>query len=159
VIHALPVRNVVSVSLDQALPTPAGAGAETDEPSEESVLPRWMGASAAARTAGEAFHLQFSTGETVSVTGTGLVGRRPLPQPAEYFDHLIQINDVGMSVSKSHLEFGQDEGRFWVSDRYSANGTVIRRPGETAVRCEPGRRYLVPRGSQVEIAEQFFMVG
>jgi hypothetical protein len=63
-----------------------------------------------------------------------------------------------MSVSKSHLEFGQDQGRLWVSDRYSANGTVIRRPGEAAVRCEPGRRYLVPRGSRVEIAEQFLMV-
>ena len=26
------------------------------------------------------------------------------------------------------------------------------------VRCEPGRRYLVPRGSRVELAEQFFSV-
>lgn len=104
------------------------------------------------------FVLQFSTGETVSVAGTGLVGRRPLPQPAEHFDHLIQIADVGMSVSKSHLEFGQHEGELWISDRYSGNGTVIRRPGEAALRCEPGRRYLVPRGSRVEVADQFFVV-
>jgi len=152
VIHALPVPTVVSVPLDQARPTP------TDGEADESGTPLWMGASAAPAAPGERFQLQFSTGETVAVSGTGLLGRRPLPQPAEYFDHLIQINDVGMSVSKSHLEFGQDQGRLWVSDRYSANGTVIRRPGETAVRCEPGRRYLVPRGSRVEIAEQFFMV-
>ncbi|TFD72872.1 zinc ribbon domain-containing protein [Cryobacterium fucosi] len=104
------------------------------------------------------FVLQFSTGETVSAPGTGLIGRRPLPQPTERFDTLVQVNDLGMSVSKSHLEFGQHDGEFWVSDRYSGNGTIIRRADSTSVRCEPGRRYLVPRGSRVEIADQFFMV-
>lgn len=117
-----------------------------------------MSAAAPERPDGERFQLQVSTGETVWVAGTGLLGRRPLPQPSEHFDQLIQINDTGMSVSKSHLEFGQDEGRLWVSDRFSANGTIIRRPDGSAVRCEPGRRYLVPKGSRVEIAEQFFMV-
>ncbi len=104
------------------------------------------------------FVLQFSTGETVSTHGTGLIGRRPLPQPTERFDTLVQVNDLGMSVSKSHLEFGQHEGEFWVSDRFSGNGTIVRRPDSTSIRCEPGRRYLVPRGSRVEIADQFFMV-
>ncbi|HZK59026.1 MAG TPA: FHA domain-containing protein, partial [Cryobacterium sp.] len=105
-----------------------------------------------------AFELQFSTGENIRVTGSGLIGRRPLPQPSEYFDHLIQIMDAGMSVSKSHLEFGQHDGEFWVNDRFSGNGTVIRRPDEAAVRCEPGRRYLVLRGSRVDIADQFFVL-
>ena len=104
------------------------------------------------------FTLQFSTGETVSVRGTGLIGRRPLPQPAEVFDHLIQITDLGMSVSKSHLEFGQHEGEFWVNDRFSGNGTIVRRAQAPALRCEPGRRYLVARGARVEIGDQFFMV-
>lgn len=172
IIHALP-RQVVSVPLEQALPVAAPAEplsqagpletdrleVETGEPDPlEAEERRWMASSATARPEGERFQLQFSTGETVSVAGTGLLGRRPLPQPSEFFDHLIQINDVGMSVSKSHLEFGQEQGRLWVSDRFSANGTVIRRPDEAAVRCEPGRRYLVPRGTRVEIAEQFFVV-
>jgi hypothetical protein len=104
------------------------------------------------------FVLQFSTGETVSVQGTGLIGRRPLPQPTEYFDVLVQINDLGRSVSKSHLEFGQHDGEFWVSDRFSGNGTIIRRADAVSVRCEPGRRYLVPRGSRVDIADQFFIL-
>ncbi|WP_104193904.1 FHA domain-containing protein [Cryobacterium sp. M25] len=104
------------------------------------------------------FVLQFSTGETISALGTGLIGRRPLPQPTERVDILVQINDLGRSVSKSHLEFGQHDGEFWVSDRYSGNGTIIRRPDAVAVRCEPGRRYLVPRGSRVEIADQFFIL-
>lgn len=104
------------------------------------------------------FVLQFSTGETISALGTGLIGRRPLPQPTEHVDILVQINDLGRSVSKSHLEFGQHDGEFWVSDRFSGNGTIIRRPDTVAVRCEPGRRYLVPRGSRVDIADQFFIL-
>jgi len=127
---------------------------EPDEPSEG-----WAPAEPyPAGTAGATFDLQFSTGEGALVSGSGLLGRRPLPQPSEVFDQLIQISDSGMSVSKSHLEFGQEDGEFWVSDRFSGNGTIILRPGESAVRCEPGRRYRVPRGTRVEIADQFFIL-
>jgi len=112
-----------------------------------------------AAAGGGAFMLQFSTGEDLEVRGTGLIGRRPMPQPSEHFDRLVQIIDPGMSVSKTHLEFGQHDGELWVSDRFSGNGTVIRRPDATMVRCEPGRRYLVPRGSRVEIGDQYFQVG
>ncbi|MEC5148629.1 FHA domain-containing protein [Cryobacterium sp. GrIS_2_6] len=111
-----------------------------------------------APTAVGAFVLQFSTGEDLEVCGTGLIGRRPMPQPSEHFDRLVQIIDPGMSVSKTHLEFGQHDGELWVNDRFSGNGTVIRRPDATMVRCEPGRRYLVPRGSRVEIGDQYFQV-
>jgi hypothetical protein len=104
------------------------------------------------------YTLQFSTGESVSVRGTGLLGRRPLPQPTETFDHLVQITDPGMSVSKSHLEFGQEDGEFWVNDRFSGNGTVVRREAGPIVRCEPGRRYTVARGSRVDIGDQYFVV-
>ncbi|GAA1056376.1 hypothetical protein GCM10017608_28700 [Agromyces luteolus] len=104
------------------------------------------------------FVLTFTTGEVVTVHGTGLVGRRPLAEPGEAFDHLVQIVDRGLSVSKTHLEFGEHDGDLWVADRFSANGTVVRRPGEGGVRCEPGRRVLVPRGSRVEIGEQAFVV-
>ena len=73
--------------------------------------------------------LQFSTGESVTVRGTGLIGRNPAMEPGEYVDDLIAIVDEGKSVSKTHLEFGQEDGAFWVSDRFSTNGTVIRMPG------------------------------
>ena len=104
------------------------------------------------------FVLAFSTGETRTVFGTGLIGRKPLPQPGEAFDHLVQIADRTLSVSKTHLEFGQHDGVLWVADRFSGNGTIVRRPDDGALRCEPGRRYLVPRGSRVELAEQSFTV-
>jgi hypothetical protein len=104
------------------------------------------------------FVLTFSTGEVRTVFGTGLIGRKPLPQPGESFDQLVQIADHSLSVSKTHLEFGEHDGMLWIADRFSANGTVVRRPDDGALRCEPGRRYLVPRGSRVELAEQFFAV-
>lgn len=104
------------------------------------------------------FVLTFSTGETRTVFGSGLIGRRPLPQPGEVFDHLVQIADRSLSVSKTHVEFGEHDGTLWVADRFSGNGTIVRRLDDGAMRCEPGRRYLVPRGSRVELAEQFFIV-
>jgi hypothetical protein len=109
-------------------------------------------------THGERFVLQFSTGESVSVTGTGLLGRNPLPEPGEYFDAMIAISDPGKSVSKSHLEFGQDAGAFWVSDRFSGNGTVVREPDSPPKRCDAGKRYRIARGTRVDIGEQFFIV-
>jgi hypothetical protein len=112
----------------------------------------------AARRGGERYVLQFSTGESVVVAGTGLIGRNPAPEPGEYVDELVPIFDVGKSVSKSHIEFGQESGRFWISDRYSTNGTIVRQPDGQPVRCEPGKRYVIGRGSRVEMGEQFFIV-
>ncbi|MET0590178.1 MAG: zinc-ribbon domain-containing protein [Naasia sp.] len=104
------------------------------------------------------FTLHFSTGETVTVEGSGLIGRRPTAQPGEYFDEYIVVDDPGRSVSKTHLEFGQDGGAFWISDRFSANGTVVREPDRAPRLCPGGTRSRIARGSRVDIGEQFFLV-
>jgi predicted nucleic acid-binding Zn ribbon protein len=109
-------------------------------------------------TGGARFVLQFSTGESYTVLGSGLAGRNPRPEPGEYVDHLVVIADPGRSVSKTHFEFGQEAGVFWVSDRHSGNGSVIREPGTDARPCEPGRRYPVVRGTRIDIGEQFVVV-
>lgn len=110
------------------------------------------------RGGGDRFILQFSTGESVTVHGTGLLGRNPVTEPGEYVDQLVTIVDPGKSVSKTHLEFGQERGAFWVSDRYSGNGSIIREPESDPKRCDPGRRYRVVRGTRVDIGEQFFVI-
>lgn len=109
-------------------------------------------------TTGARFVLQFSTGESYTVLGSGIIGRNPMPEPGEAIDHIVTIVDPGRSVSKSHLEFGQDNGVFWVSDRHSGNGSVIREPGSEPRYCEPGRRYRVVRGTRIDIGEQFVVV-
>ncbi len=105
-----------------------------------------------------AFTLSFSTGETVRVGGTGLLGRRPVPQPGETFVQIVAIDDPGRSVSKTHLEFGLEGDELWLLDRYSGNGTIVRPPGGVVRQFEPGRRYRVARGSHVEIGDQYFDV-
>ena len=134
---------IISVPIPALVPVPVRpAAAVTNAPPAASTLP-----------SSAIFVLTFSTGQKVSVQGSGLIGRKPLPQPDEIFDDLIRVADADRSVSKTHLEFGQHDGEFWVSDRVSGNGTVIRRPGERAEPLEPGRRYVWPRGTRVEIAD------
>ncbi|MET4159690.1 zinc-ribbon domain-containing protein [Agromyces sp. PvR057] len=115
------------------------------------------GASARADATPPRFVLRFGTGEVRVVFGTGLIGRRPLPQPGEHFDHLVHVDDPSRSVSKTHLEFGTHDGTLWIADRFSANGTIVRR-SDDVIRCEPGRRYLVASGTVVELADQSFTV-
>ncbi|MER3389575.1 MAG: zinc ribbon domain-containing protein [Microcella sp.] len=107
---------------------------------------------------GHRFVLQFSTGESLTVTGSGLAGRHPRTEPGEYVDHLVTILDPGRSVSKTHFEFGNEQGVFWFSDRHSGNGSVIREPGAEPRLCEPGRRYRIVRGTRIDIGEQFVVV-
>jgi len=123
---------------------------DSDEIEQTLIVPR--------REAGERFVLQFSTGESITVFGSGLLGRNPTPQPSEYFDQLVSISDPGKSVSKTHLEFGQEAGAFWVSDRYSGNGSVVREPESAPRRLVAGKRYRIVRGTRVDIGEQFFVV-
>jgi hypothetical protein len=123
---------------------------DSDELEQTLIVPR--------RDTGERFVLQFSTGESITVFGSGLLGRNPTPQPTEYFDQLVSITDPGKSVSKTHLEFGQEAGAFWVSDRFSGNGSAVREPESPARRLVAGKRYRVVRGTRVDIGEQFFVI-
>jgi hypothetical protein len=143
----------------ELLAAPVASGARVDEEQvdeeqgdgEQTVL-------GSAHGSAHRFSLQFSTGESVAVFGTGLVGRNPRPEPREYFDHIVTISDPGKSVSKTHLEFGNEDGEFWVSDRVSGNGTSVLVPGTPIRRCEPTKRYFVARGGKVVIGDQFFTV-
>jgi len=138
----------------RTIPDPFPWGADVDDEDAEDIEATRLVSAAG----GDRFVLQFSTGESVTVSGAGLIGRNPAAQPGEYVDQLVSIFDVGKSVSKTHLEFGQEGGRFWVSDRYSTNGSVVRQPEAEPRRCEPGRRYFVVRGTRIDLGEQFFVV-
>jgi len=150
---ALPVRPAVSVS-PLVEPSVASVSSADDDIADleatRIVKPK--------RAGGERFILQFSTGESSTVQGTGLIGRNPIPEPGEYFDQLVRVVDPSRSVSKTHLEFGQDAGNFWILDRFSGNGTIVREPDAAAIRCQPDKRYRLMRGTRVEIGEQFFIV-
>ncbi|MFB2583574.1 FHA domain-containing protein [Herbiconiux liukaitaii] len=102
------------------------------------------------------YSLVFSTGESVRVSGSGLVGRNPTPLPGEHVDYLVQIVDPARSVSKTHLVFGLENGEFWVADRGSSNGTRLGLDLVDPVELTPGERIRIPRGTRVGIADQYF---
>lgn len=104
------------------------------------------------------FRLVFSTGETVVVSGPGLIGRNPVSVDDVGAREIVRIVDPQLSVSKTHLEFGIENGLFWVSDRHSGNGTSISVSGEESVDALPGERYGVARGTRIRIGEQYFDV-
>ncbi len=147
-----------AASAPAVAPAPPPAVA-VSSPAESSLEPDTENTRLVPRgSTGARFVLQFSTGESYTVLGSGIIGRNPSPEPGEAVDHIVTIVDPGRSVSKSHLEFGQDNGVFWVSDRHSGNGSIIREPGSEPRYCEPGRRYRVVRGTRIDIGEQFVVV-
>ena len=104
------------------------------------------------------FRLVFSTGENVVVAGPGLIGRNPVAADVDRPFEIVRIVDPQLSVSKTHLEFGIENGMFWVSDRHSGNGTSISVAGEESLDALPGERYGVARGTRIRIGEQYFDV-
>lgn len=147
IIEPLPVPDPLA-ALGTLTPLDPPAPALADESTR--IVPRGTG--------GARFVLQFSTGESYTVLGSGLAGRNPRPEPGEYVDHLVTVVDPGRSVSKTHFEFGQEGGVFWFSDRHSGNGSVIREPGAPARPCIPGHRYPIVRGTRIDVGEQFVVV-
>lgn len=104
------------------------------------------------------FTLKFSNGDTISVTSGGLLGRNPTAATGDTGEHLIIVTDPDRTVSKTHLEFGIEEGSFWVCDRFSGNGTTVHEQGRPSRRLVPGRRYRIERGTLVGIGEESFTV-
>lgn len=76
--------------------------------------------------------LTFSSGDTVAVTGSALIGRRPTPLEDEPVDDLVTIDDTTRTMSKTHFRVEWHKDRLWISDRGAANGVILRRDGETA---------------------------
>jgi hypothetical protein len=149
-----PPRGVASVSTEDIALAADVAFAEDSAFDEDMESTRIV----SRKRPGDRFVLQFSTGESVTVFGSGLIGRNPHAEPGEHFDHIVRLLDATRSVSKTHVEFGQEAGAFWIKDRYSGNGTVIREPDTAPLRCLPDRRHRLARGSRVDIGEQFFVV-
>jgi uncharacterized RDD family membrane protein YckC len=100
------------------------------------------------------FLVTLDTGQVMSVTGPGLIGRSPRPVPGERCDHVIVVDDPERSVSRTHARFGIDNGTFWVSDAGSGNGTTLRLPGGRVVPVPADQRVLVPSGSTIQVGDR-----
>lgn len=105
-----------------------------------------------------AFLLTLDTGATTTVRGPGVVGRKPQAPEGEPCDHVIGIDDPGRSLSRTHIRFGIDDGRFWVEDVGSGNGTALVALDGTTVRLDPHVRHPVPPGTTVRLGARTITV-
>ncbi|NKY38913.1 AAA domain-containing protein [Cellulomonas septica] len=96
--------------------------------------------------------LVFDTGERVVVEGDGLVGRDPSDAGVT---HVVAVDDPQRSVSKIHLAFGPTgDGRLWVVDRGSTNGTVLVGPDGSGAALTPGARAVVEAGWTIRFGQR-----
>jgi predicted component of type VI protein secretion system len=100
----------------------------------------------------------FDTGEAFTVAGRGVVGRNPSTADSGVVAHVVPIDDPARSVSKTHLEFGAEDGAFWVLDRRSTNGSALVHVDGTRERLTAGVRTAVPVGAVVEFGDRRFRV-
>lgn len=114
--------------------------------------------SAPARVAHQAqpapFLVTLDTGQVMSVTGPGLIGRAPRPAAGERCDHVVVVEDPERSVSRTHARFGIEDGTFWVSDAGSGNGTTLRLPSGRVVPVPADQRVPVPSGSTIQVGDR-----
>lgn len=71
-------------------------------------------------------------GRQFKVTGTAVVGRSPTATAELGAVNLVVIDDASRSLSKTHAVLILDDGRLWVIDRASTNGTAISGSSGTA---------------------------
>jgi hypothetical protein len=84
--------------------------------------------------------LTFDTGATYSIHRSALVGRRPSAPHDEPVDQLLRVNDLTVTLSKNHFRIDQKNGKFWIADLGSANGTIVQHPASAPVILSPGKR-------------------
>lgn len=141
---APPPRRLASP--DQGVPVAAPAAAHLAGPP----------AAPATRAATGAYLLSFDNGQSFTVHGSGLVGRKPQSAPGEQHDALLAVDDENRSLSKTHLEFGIDEGGFWVTDRGSTNGTSVLTAHGEPLDVLVGVRIHVPADGSVRVGRRQF---
>ena len=91
--------------------------------------------------------LTFSTGETITITGNGIVGRQPTTDPN--YTHTITINDPNKLLSRTHFTFGlTTTGQLWANDHNSSNGTYL-----NGHPIPPGTRTAIPPGSTLRFGD------
>jgi predicted component of type VI protein secretion system len=62
-------------------------------------------------------------------------------------EQLLRVDDPTVTLSKNHFRIDQKDGKFWVTDLGSANGTIVQHPASAPVLLSPGRRHELRHGA------------
>lgn len=140
------------VPTGRTTPLPENQPTHPDLESEQTIVTR--------RAARNGVRIVLDDGRTLVLQSTALVGRNPAAGPADSgtTPELIPVKDEGRSVSKTHLGLRVEDGRLWVTDRNSTNGSGI--TGSDGVRSTltGGKPYLAEPGSTVHFGDRSFRV-
>lgn len=102
--------------------------------------------------------LLLPDGTILPLGGGVIVGRDPQYQVGYGVTALARLYDVERSVSKTHAVIGISEGRVWVIDLNSTNGTMIVSPDGSEQQCPAEVATPVPRGSDLRFGEYLVRV-
>lgn len=81
------------------------------------------------------------------------VGRDPEEQPGYGVTRRARLHDVERSVSKTHALVGVSDGRVWVIDLNSTNGTTMIASDGAETPCAPVVATPVPAGTDLRFGE------
>ena len=102
-----------------------GVGADSGQAAEEEWAATRMVSNV--HPAPVPLQVRLSDGQAVVADGLTLIGRSPAARTGEQDTALLAVTDT--AVSKTHLAVRLAEGRAWVTDRASTNGTLLLRDG------------------------------
>ena len=97
--------------------------------------------------------LELPDGSVLALENGLIVGRDPQHQEGYGVTERATLHDVERSVSKTHAILGISDGRVWVLDLNSTNGTVLLAEDGTETLCTPEVATPIPANSAVRFGE------
>jgi hypothetical protein len=102
--------------------------------------------------------LEFPDGSVLPLGNGLIVGRDPQHQEGYGVTERARLHDVERSVSKTHAILGISDGRVWVLDLNSTNGTVLIADDGTETLCTPEVATPLPATTAVRFGEYRVLV-
>lgn len=102
--------------------------------------------------------LHFANGQTLTVTTSALVGRKPVPNEGERVASLFHVDEPDRTVSKTHFRIDWHDNQLRIVDRNSANGIVVTRGLDNPTTITPLLSFELYDKDRVLIGDQIFTV-
>lgn len=99
--------------------------------------------------------IRLSTGQTLLLDRTVVIGRRPRATRVTGTDlpHLVAVDSPQQDISRSHIELRVEGDSIVATDLRTTNGTTLVRPGGDPVRLHPGEPTVVVPGDVIDLGD------